>query len=759
MRADIRSHWLITLAWALVLSVGLGTVSHASKAPELRNGKHASRGAAKTKINPYASLSKRTRFPYPIELKPQVEFWKKVYSRYTTRQTIIHDSKNMDIIYEIVDFDRVFKGKKVSSRTERKYVKKRRKRVQAILERLYKKRGKATTSEEKAIAAKFSKIPGYKKFRNAKRRVRSQLGQADRFRRGLVRSGRYMKTMRRIFRSHGLPEELTALPHVESSFNYKAYSSVGAAGIWQFMRSTGRSFMKIGYTVDERRDPIVATDAAARLLKSNYKVLKSWPLAITAYNHGTNGMKRAKRKFGTDIARIIKHHRSRSFGFASKNFYAEFLAASEVSRNHKRYFGNVNFEPEFRYDEVVVRHYTPAKKLARAAGMSIKTMKRYNPALRKSVWRGNRLVPMGYKLRVPKGTGARAKANIYNIPSQFARQKSAGHHIVQRGDALSTIARMYRVSVPAIKEANGLTRNMIRAGQRLIIPGRAKTKASSRKVETAFKNLPAGDKYRVRRGDSLYKIAKRAGMTTRELAQRNGISVHNPIYPGQNLSLKDNVKKKPLQQVASISPVVPVPQPVQAKEKPATKEEAVVKELEVIEAKPVPLVAREQEPRILADGLAVTIDGRALRVKASDYAIKKFSGNIATIIVAEEETIGHFVEWAKVSTKRIKSVNRRGAIKRLRVGTSIKIPLTKARTENFERKRLEYHMSLLEDFFDVYKVDGEKEITVKRGKSMWELCVIENQTPIWLVMLYNPNVNLGRIAAGDIINLPVVVKK
>ena len=110
-----------------------------------------------------------------------------------------------------------------------------------------------------------------------------------------------MKEIKRIFKEVGVPEELSVLPHVESSFQLQAYSSAGAAGIWQFTRSTGRLYMKVGYEVDERRDPIVAAYAAAKLLKHNYKQLKSWPLAITAYNHGVNGMKRAKKGTATTL--------------------------------------------------------------------------------------------------------------------------------------------------------------------------------------------------------------------------------------------------------------------------------------------------------------------------------------------------------------------------------------------------------------------------------------------------------------------------
>ena len=146
--------------------------------------------------------------------------------------------------------------------------------------------------------------------------------------------------MRREFRDRGLPEDLAYLPHVESSFNTHAYSKYGAAGMWQFMRATGRRFLKVNYVVDERLDPLTATRAAAQLLKDNHKLLGTWPLAITAYNHGEVGMQRAVRKMGTkDIVAIIERYKGRSFGFASRNFYPQFLAARRVARSWRAHFG------------------------------------------------------------------------------------------------------------------------------------------------------------------------------------------------------------------------------------------------------------------------------------------------------------------------------------------------------------------------------------------------------------------------------------
>ncbi|MCG8636425.1 MAG: lytic transglycosylase domain-containing protein, partial [Desulfobacterales bacterium] len=147
--------------------------------------------------------------------------------------------------------------------------------------------GKApVTAKEKKVAALFGQDAKPATYKRAKQNLRIQTGLNRHFRDGIIRSGALVGEFKRIFRSYGLPEDLVYLPCVESSFDVTAYSKFGAAGIWQFTRSTGRRYMKIGYVVDERRDPFIATHAAAKLLKRNYGELRQWSMALTAYNHG-----------------------------------------------------------------------------------------------------------------------------------------------------------------------------------------------------------------------------------------------------------------------------------------------------------------------------------------------------------------------------------------------------------------------------------------------------------------------------------------
>ncbi|MBI2875609.1 MAG: transglycosylase SLT domain-containing protein [Candidatus Tectomicrobia bacterium] len=304
--------------------------------------------------------------------------------------------------------------------------------------------------------------------------IRSQPGQKNRFLQGLLISGRYNDTLKEIFRNHGLPEDLIALPHIESNFNYRAYSSKGAAGAWQFIRSTGQQFLRINEDVDERLDPLFAGQAAARLLKQNYEVLGSWPLAITAYNHGRQGMFNAVRETGSsNLAEIIASYRGPNFGFASKNFYAEFLAAREVIKNYRQYFGEMDLPSTLEYDLVQIPRPVKIARILGYFGLSREDLKSYNPALRSSVLEARNPVPAGFLLRLPKGKGADFSAFLALAPEGRVTKVrgKAQWYRVKRGDTLLAVARQFDTDLRTLRVLNGLKRSGgIQVGQRLRLP-------------------------------------------------------------------------------------------------------------------------------------------------------------------------------------------------------------------------------------------------------------------------------------------------
>jgi membrane-bound lytic murein transglycosylase D len=339
---------------------------------------------------------------------------------------------------------------------------------------------------------------------------------------------------------------------VESSYNPEARSFVGAAGMWQFMPSTGRRFMRIDGAVDERRDPYRSSEAAALLLRSNYGELESWPLAVTAYNHGTGGMRRAMRALGTDdIETIVRNYDGPAFGFASRNFYVSFLAASEVERNAEEYFGAIPRDPPEKLTTINVPAYLSASSLEQSLGVPRETLQAYNPSLLPTVWMGKKFVPQGFTLRVPDSV-AEPDARIAEIAARERRTAQLSDpgprtHRVRKGETLSGIAARYGTSPSRLASLNGLSRrNVIRTGQVLKLPGGAggesRQASSGQKTAgptTTVKKSGGGKTYVVRRGDNLAIIAKRTGVPQRRLMAINSIDNPNRIYPGQRLKLAE----------------------------------------------------------------------------------------------------------------------------------------------------------------------------------------------------------------------------
>lgn len=408
-------------------------------------------------------------FPRPPETRSAIEFWTRVYTEVDSNGGFLHDSRNLAVVYQTLDF-----GENAGSRQRSRIRDREAEKYEQILKKLATGERGALSTDEARVLAMWPAGTSNEEFALAQSRVRFQLGQADRFLAGLVRSGRWRPYIEQVLDQAGLPSELAVMPHVESSFDPTAYSRVGAAGMWQFTRSTGLRYMRIDHIIDERRDPYLSTDAAARLLKDNYDVIGSWPLAITAYNHGLAGMRRAVRDVGTDdIGEIIEKYSGRSFGFASRNFYPAFIAALDVDRNAERYFGDVAIDAAIDVTIVTLPDYVDAAPLASAWQLSLDELQRFNPALMETVWQGDKYVPRGFDMRLPASADSDRDGLIAAIPSglRFAAQRPDLYHRVGSGDTLSQIAERYGISLSALIRANGLdNRNFIRIGQQLTLP-------------------------------------------------------------------------------------------------------------------------------------------------------------------------------------------------------------------------------------------------------------------------------------------------
>jgi membrane-bound lytic murein transglycosylase D len=345
-------------------------------------------------------------FPIPPEIEPQVAFWRKVYGSWSRSQVVLHDNRYLNLIYEVVDLPGAIDEDYTPLQQE--LLRQRRSFWQARLGDLERKlaSGGPLDSNDKGLAAHIAKnTVSDAALYGTGERLHAQRGLRERFKRGLEISGRYDRAMRNVFRQAGLPEDLAYLPHVESSFQASARSSAGAVGIWQFTLSAAHTFMNVNAALDERLDPVAAARGAARYLSYAYNKLGSWPLALTSYNHGIGGMQRAKDAFGHDFIRIVKHYDHPQFGFASRNFYAEFLAARQIASRPEQFFPEgIAYDKPLDWDRVILRTEVPVSVVARYYGAEKWQLIALNLAWTEAAKADRVPLPAGAEVWLPPGT-------------------------------------------------------------------------------------------------------------------------------------------------------------------------------------------------------------------------------------------------------------------------------------------------------------------------------------------------------------------
>jgi len=644
-----------------------------------------------------ASAENDTHFPLPDNLKPNVEFWIKVYTLYNSSQVVIHDSENLLIIYEVIDANKLDSDIPNSNKSLWREVENAKDKYRAILTKLAafeQINPESLDKNERAVYYLFKSNATPAVFQLAALNIRAQQGLRDEFRKGLIRSGRYIEHIGKVLNEHNVPQELIALPHVESSFNHRAYSKFGAAGIWQFTRGTGRRFLKIDYAVDERFDPIKSTEAAARLLKENYEELGTWPLAVNAYNHGTNGLKRAVSQLGTtDIGIIVEKYKSRNYKFASRNFYAEFLAALEVRKNYKIYFGELQFDRPEKFLTFSVPNYVKLSSLAERLQVSTSDIEQLNPSLRQSVLSSKRHLPKGFELRIPWREDFDPTLAYAAIPKaeKYQQQVATDWYQVESGDNLQNIARRFNTTVIDLMELNDIRNpHQIYEGQVIRLRPEEMAVVESETIEKPLKA-------------SQPKPAQDA--TIDEKAGTGDQGSETPIQHQASGALAEKLQKD----------------------------------------QPKTLLRKESKTTPLAETERIA--------KPTEKPEKPFFG---TIFVQPEETLGHYADWAGVPTQVLRNLNRLRYGQDIHLHQEIKLVFNGISEKEFHRKRMEYHRGIEEDFFTSFAVESVLVHKIKSGENIWYLCNQVYEIPYWLVRKYNPNKNLERLNSGDELFIPVV---
>ncbi len=367
------------------------------------------------------SQSQSEPFPSTPIVKLQTEFWEKIFRRYKSSAFVIHDPELVDIVIDVVDYEafaKKYNDGRPYTRAERKELLNRYvDRYQLAIKRLQKMGKKALDNGpmEKRVLEVYSKRKeSLNRLFTEEIYLRTQQGLADEFDKASQRASQYLPYMENIFRNRNLPVDLTRIAFVESMFNKQAYSKVGASGMWQFMPGTAKLYMTVNPFVDERLSPLKASYGAAVMLGENKRLLKEWPLAVTAYNHGPGGMKKAVRTVGTsNMDQILRRYQHPTFGFASRNFYSEFLAARNVYRDlYLTQRGKV--ANPMKIDHIRINRPISVSQLLEKTALDEQTLKEFNECLLPNAYstHRNKMLPAGFEIIIPQHLSAKAKAAL-----------------------------------------------------------------------------------------------------------------------------------------------------------------------------------------------------------------------------------------------------------------------------------------------------------------------------------------------------------
>ncbi len=302
-----------------------------------------------------------------------------------------------------------------------------------------------------------------------------QTSKRDHFDQWLTRLNHYKPLVEKIFAQFQLPGDLVFLSLVESGFNPKAYSRARAAGPWQFMKATGKIYgLRVDDYVDERRDPIKSTVAAARYLRDLYDLFGTWPLAMAAYNAGERKIQRALRKARAETFWEIAQ--TKFIRRETREYVPRFMAAAIIAKNPDQYGFEETPADIHQFEEVIVSRPLPLRAIAAAADIPYAELHRLNPELRRDVTPPD---DPAYHLKVPVGSRAIVEPALASIkswtpPLVTARvhrtsDSHSGHYRVRMGDSLSTIAKRFRLTVEELKSRNKLFGRSIKVGDLLIV--------------------------------------------------------------------------------------------------------------------------------------------------------------------------------------------------------------------------------------------------------------------------------------------------
>jgi membrane-bound lytic murein transglycosylase D len=384
-------------------------------------------------------------FHVPDSMKENVGFWLKIYTEYTTEHLVIFDSKHPSLIYEALDFRDLAK----TSRNQMAYEIVRQQRIKKKIAAYHwafhhlaqHPNHAQPTVEEANILKVLPLLPHKHSFADLGASMHFQSGQRDNIIKGLLAAEAFFPKMEDLFQQLGVPAQLTRLSLVESSFDLSAHSRADAMGVWQFLRPSGKEYLMIDdhREIDERLSPLKATVAAGKLLRRNYSIFHDWSLAVTAYNHGPAGLPHVHSDADREaLPRLFstcekKHSR---LGFASKNYYAEFLAVLHAEAYRQLYYGDAPFVAKYltftKFEQTT--NSQTAVQLADQYHMNLADFRLMNPDIRNI----HRNIPAGFWIALPsKGddfAGLNSHAHVQREAKDKTSHRSSRHFVAKASE-------------------------------------------------------------------------------------------------------------------------------------------------------------------------------------------------------------------------------------------------------------------------------------------------------------------------------------
>lgn len=741
----------------------------------------------------YAIITDET-FPADDYILDQARFWYAIYIDVGDDEGLLHDPFYPEMVFR--------KAKAPGQgRAGSKLAEVQVKSLQAEIRAMIAKDTSAWTPEDRALRARFPLYWDTTAIRLSCERIRFQRGLKGKYRAGLERSYRYLPLIDSVFAAEGVPARLKFLPHVESSFYPFAYSKVGAAGMWQFMKSSAKRFrMKVGYQIDERRDPLASTVAAARMLAYNRQLLQSWPLAIVAYNHGPGGLANAARTTGTrELSTIIKSYYSNTFGFASKNFYAEFLAASSIALKADSLFPDLRKLEPLRYRHLVLQKSVGTKFVCGVTGLSPEELEEYNLALRPTAFRGNGQLPKSFALRIPAALDLGAIAlRLGAIEPPGQRLAAAPAAIAAAPKAAAAIPAGGTVPAVAVATAPAPSPVAAIAGAVAATPTTtpaaplpvAVTPPPATVVAVASAPASAGSSHPGVVPSAVTDTSSPPPVEAEADPDKSGnlASDKNPMEPRPKFKPKlrermqarlaekrgENVPKPQaelaaeppstphtaLPPVAAVKPSKSVPAP--ASLPPAAPPQSAALPVAAAAPKPALPPPSAAPERLIDSSLALQasdLDKLAHpmdRFNASVYPLEyKYENGTLSFLAGTEETLSHYSDWAGIPEAALRKANGMRGKMDIRLGRRIKIPLSEDKAKEFMKRREENYRAIEEDFYSSYYVSGTEPLAVAKGQNLWGWAQDE-EIPFWLLQKHNPGKSLADLHPGDTLNVPVI---